>query len=940
MAIDQLPFNVKIPTNEPDSTGIDQLDTETVEEEVTWRDLPPPGSLLMRKPNKREWQAMKNFGRGILGIQKEIALDMMPVLGEKRMYGYYGEELELFQRAIQEKDYPAIGVHGVGTPIMAAGMIPWWLGGSLIRPLTRNVGKAYRIATAPFRKKARDYFSTTAEMIGSGQYPFVANALNTPQKRVAYEHWLTTLPEYRSVANQTMIRRNIDEFLTLPAEQIQLLDIEGRAAAAGRAGIARAEGPTTLGDVVAENKFLVKEQKMKHQASVIDKTALLESGSVPTKITEKFTLGESANPVRTGAQEYVSEFLGSHAYDVIAAQNFKQMPVKNMGEYLAGMVRSGKLKKEELFDSGLLKLDANNKVIGGTLFNLNASTPNMLISKQDILKILKEQPAQNLKIQTYRNPKLEPTVFYDLYATTTMMGNTIDSALQKAIFLTKNTGARNKLRAVHQDIKALDKSMMHTANDLSFQNSSFIDMHFLPMMERMTALMPKLDEGTQQVLRAYMENAKKINKMATQPDFAASRGFGKGPIQPIIRAHEQYPTSQSMAGGFNYTEKVIYLDEPIPFNVNKGRARYTGHFPLDNPIVHGRSKTRYNREGKQIEVIEEIQSDTIQPFWGADIAGAKEKRAAMVSPYGNTLTEAYARRRLTEINAQMEPFLPKNLRTQVAPGQWVKRTMTDTELKNLQKLDAEKAEIRKLLTKQDVQSTVEATASLNAGVARGAGKVDFFPYVRRTGGVAGYDMLMLKAYIDDAIRTGKSGISIAPAGIASRSDEAGMHMYYGDTKGTKRKALDEKSLKKLGKKKAPDAEGIVAIKKIAKQLEKEHGIKLQVNQQSIFNYDPSAFYAIENKSGQIIASFKKRQNRDFVLNQKNEMSPSGEGFTALNLAEGAPGSPDLNKPFFKSIVLEWSEDQAKQLSKKKMSTYREGGLVAIEPKREYFAAVI
>jgi len=99
-------------------------------------------------------------------------------------------------------------------------------------------------------------------------------------------------------------------------------------------------------------------------------------------------------------------------------------------------------------------------------------------------------------------------------------------------------------------------------------------------------------------------------------------------------------------------------------------------------------------------------------------------------------------------------------------------------------------------------------------------------------------------------------------------------------------------------------------------------------------------YAIENKSGQIISSFKTRANRDFVLAKKNEMSPSGEGFTALNLAEGAPGTKDLNKPFFKSIVLEWSDEQAKQLSKKKMSTYREGGLVAIAPKREYFAAVI
>jgi len=928
MAIDQLPFNVKIPTNEPESTGIDNLDTEVVEEEqVTWKDFPAPGTIFMRKLNEREKGAVKLFGKGLVNFQEQLSLDLIPGLGEHRMAGYGKEEAQLMIQAAKDVDIPGTIVHGIGVPLMAAGMLPWWFGVP-----GKWAARAFRSATAPFRKKVTGYFDTTAQMIGSGHYPYVANALNTPQKRVAYEHWLTTLPGYRSVADQTMIRRNIDEFLTLPPEQIQLLDIEGRAAAAERAGIERAGGPTTMGDVVAENKFLVKEQKMKHQASVIDKTALLESGSVPTRITEKFTLGESANPARTGAQQNVSEFLGSEAYDVIAAQNFKQMPVKNMGEYLAGLVRSGKLKKEEMFDTGLLKLDADNKVIGGTLFDLNASTPNMLISKQDVLKILKEQPAQKLKVQTYRNTILEPTVFYDLYATTTMMGNTMDSALQKAIFKTKNTAARSKLRQVQKDVKALDKSMFLTANDLSFQNSNFIDIHFLPMMERMNALMPKLEEGTQQVLRAYMENAKKINKMATQPI-----AHPKGPIQPILPAHQQYPTSQSMAGGFNYTEKVIYLDEAIPFNLDKGRARYTGHFPQDNPIVHGRSKTRYNRQGKLIDVIEEIQSDTIQPFWDE---GSKTKRAAMVSPYGTTITEAYARRELKEINKQMEPFLPKNLKKEVAPGQWVERSITDSELNTLKKLDARKAEIRKLLTKQDVQTTVGATSSINAGVARGEGKVDFFPYVRRTGGVAGYDMLMLKAYIDDAIRTGKSGITIAPAGIHGRSTEAGMHMYYGDVKGTKKGALDEKSLKKLGKKKAPDAEGIVALKKIAKQLEKDHGIKLQINQQSIFNYDPAAPYAIENKSGEIIASFKKRQNRDFVLNQKNEMSASGEGFTALNLADGAPGSPDLNKPFFKSIVLEWSDTQAKALSKKKMSTYREGGLVAIVPKREYFAAVI
>ena len=238
----------------------------------------------------------------------------------------------------------------------------------------------------------------------------------------------------------------------------------------------------------------VQEQKVKHQASVSDKTKMLESGSVPTRITEKFTSGESLTPIRTGTAATTSEFLGSAAYDTIAAESFKQMPVKNMTEYLAGMVRSGKLKKEELFDSGLLKLDANNKAVGGTLFDLSSNTPNMIIGKQDILKILNESPGQNLKIKTYKNAKVSPGEYYDLYATTTMMGNTMDNFLQKAIFTTKNTAARSKLRQVQKDIKALDKSMMHTANDLSFQNSNFIDMHFLPMMERMTALMPQLNE--------------------------------------------------------------------------------------------------------------------------------------------------------------------------------------------------------------------------------------------------------------------------------------------------------------------------------------------------------------------------------------------------------------------------------------------------------------
>jgi len=417
----------------------------------------------------------------------------------------------------------------------------------------------------------------------------------------------------------------------------------------------------------------------------------------------------------------------------------------------------------------------------------------------------------------------------------------------------------------------------------------------------------------------------------------------KGSIQGFGRVREGMHgghEGSTMEGGFGYAEKVIYLDQAIPFNTSKGRVKFTSHFPQDNPIVHIRYKTRYDRSGNPIITIEEIQSDVLQPFWDA---GAKGKREAMVSPYGTALTEAHVRRRLNEINAKMEPFLPKNLKKEVSPGNWVERSMTDSELKTLQKYDAEKAELRQFLTKQDVQITGQATEAVTSGTrAAGTGKVDFFPYMRRTGGVPGYDMLAIKTMVDDAIRTGKRGITIIPAGVGNRSKDAGMYLFYGDMKGTKLKGLEQKALPAgKGKKKiSPDAIYIDALKKVAKQIEKDHGIKLKVVQREIFNYDPMKLYAIENKSGQVVASFKTRQNRDFVLAKKNEMSPSGEGFTGVNFGEGAPGSPEMRKGSFKSLVLEIPDSAAKILSKKKMSTYREGGLVAITPKREYFAAVI
>ena len=56
-------------------------------------------------------------------------------------------------------------------------------------------------------------------------------------------------------------------------------------------------------------------------------------------------------------------------------------------------------------------------------------------------------------------------------------------------------------------------------------------------------------------------------------------------------------------------------------------------------------------------------------------------------------------------------------------------------------------------------------------------------------------------------------------------------------------------------------------------------------------------------------------------------------------AKDITAGPKSDKEAFWAYTLEIPEDAAKQLLKKKMRAYKVGGLVAIQPKREYFASI-
>ena len=163
-------------------------------------------------------------------------------------------------------------------------------------------------------------------------------------------------------------------------------------------------------------------------------------------------------------------------------------------------------------------------------------------------------------------------------------------------------------------------------------------------------------------------------------------------------------------------------------------------------------------------------------------------------------------------------------------------------------------------------------------------------------------------------------------------------------KGSKHKAFDQAALPAPGKVKSKSlAEYPKTLEKIAKQIKADHGITLNVKRTKMFN-EPSAAnrpYQIVNNEGELIASFKTKANRDYILDKKNAgHSQRGtvdfqQRFEAKDITAG----PKSDKEAFWAYTLEIPENAAKQLLKKKMRSYRIGGLVAIQPKREYFAPI-
>ena len=632
----------------------------------------------------------------------------------------------------------------------------------------------------------------------------------------------------------------------------------------------------------------------------------LRRKDVPVKITEKFNYGETATPNRFGLAETVSEFQGSRAFDEIAQMNFANTPPQQIVGTIINKIKQGKINKDELFDAGILKLDAKMKPIGGALYDL-LQVKGASLSKQDILKMLKDSPSNRLKVTHYGAPDFNKSEFFDLYAATDIMNANMRGSLQELIFKTTNTANRSTLKKAELQLDKFQLKYDRTASTgLPVAKDFATDAELNALRE----VIPSLSVGDQQIMRSLISNLQKMRKYVSP-----QKGNFKGPAK-----HE---SQGSTKGGDNYRETVIHLDENIPRN-RSGKTIFGSHFNDPNPVVFTLKKTRYNQKGDPILFAEEIQSDPIQKFFGE---GKGELRKLIQNPYGKSLVESFIRRRMKDLSNQQTPLINK-----------VKRQpLSKAEMKLLNDLDAEKALYRKFFQRSEILDE-SGLQQLSTIMKKNIGdQPDYFPYLNQ------YYKLAMREMIDDAIRTGKKGISILPVTTykgkkTHHAQDQGHYLYYGDEKGLKTKAFDQDQLPGPGtKKKAGDSIYVETMKKIAKEIEKDYGIKLPISKQKIFSntFKGDGPYAIRNPNGSIMATFKKKANRDYVLNKLNSKRSSSDRLQADLLAK----EDFTTNEMFTSIVMEIPENAAKILNKKKMRSYATGGLVAIEPKREYFASV-
>ena len=796
--------------------------------------------------------------------------DTAPVTGELQSYKYAMQDAEALAKAARgEEGYKdmtpleALGYVGL-TGLGVAGMIPF------VGPYAKKAAQGIR-ALMPKRGPEREIRNQFRNA------PINAQLREAIRNDPRYQIFVDGLPEYRQDLN---LSENLNEFrniyLNNPERMAELNNLYST-----RGSVKQTPLMTERSMKVIEDDFNAK--KIKNSRALTIQAAPL-------------SFGKSQRQLKV---DNITEFMGSAAWDYVKkGGNEFAKPAQWMG-FMKGSLSKG-IKAEELEDAGLLIFNNKGEAIGGDLFELNKKYPNMKISKAEVLSVLETNPAYKMKIKDYSYPLNESEIL-NVNKTFRMFNDDVQRMLSDKILETpvnQRQPLKNLITRLDVDAKNL------TAIGQKFSASKTQLDQVVDTKQGLIDLLPSLKDNEKLIVRNLISDYDKYEALAT-----------KGLTTTNMPKHK----SVFNDGGYDYREKVIYLDENIPGNESAKKV-YSSHFNDPNPTAHIRYNTRGIDNYGDTYYIGEIQSDPGQNISKKIARYDGDKPLVRNNPFKNKILNSNLKRQINEKITEINKLTDKANERPLAPPEFNKLI----ELQKEKKLLESNFRVRPSLV--DGREYYGQTG----GSRQLENAYDYFPMSKEKTWVKA----SIKSLIQDARKNNIRYIAIGGAddyNLKQVGQKQKLEQFYGlsgdQLVGDLRKVpgkdrilknLDGKAVGKYRSYKSGKLEGTALVPKAMQEIAKELGAKVVVRK--VMKSDINKPFKITDSDGKIVGSFTSKAERDsFMKMDKNNF------YEPLDIT-------DINDPrnYNTNVVLDLAGS-----STGRMKAYKLGGLV--EVKREYFA---
>ena len=425
---------------------------------------------------------------------------------------------------------------------------------------------------------------------------------------------------------------------------------------------------------------------------------------------------------------------GSSLYDWVAQHpSLKPLPAKVWAEQLKKSQKLSEFKsrnpgyqnirmnvsRKEIEDANIAYFNKENELVGG--FLNTAAKANMDVHKTDLLKMIINSPAVNLKVKRFEyitNPVAEVS---PIIKDAQIMLNQIESKLMRVESVgAPGLGEKSKYMT---RIEALRKDFSHGEGLIKkeFQFAEDIENHIGNVkavggnVKILETLVNDINKTLAKSNAQPIANLAEIKALQTR-NLSLMRKLGREKTQNQsprygVGDHQTY----TMHGDERYIEDVIYYPKKIPYNRNVSPGHYDTIKGEDfmNQIYHTRygMRTVAGPERNKAFVLHEAQSDVHQKAYEA-IVNAKEKGLSgeRINPFNTEAEFAQATRALQAVWDKIKVLHAK---------QWP----TYADRKALISLRQQGDELRK--------NTINATNIAQAVAKRSDNTIPFLPMLER-----------------------------------------------------------------------------------------------------------------------------------------------------------------------------------------------------------------